>query len=665
MKKMKKILSALLAAATLSSVCAIPAFAAWKWPVSYDMENINTRFPTSQIAQWNDGVNGEFTADPTDSDNTVLSTRRSNVENYMYPSIRAVMEYTEAAIQFDFDIYRDDKSDSFNVKLFANTGSASGNNKQLMTLDQYGNVKLDGSGKKGDTNLTSTNKIAAGYDVQKWYSFRIKTNKAKTYHEFYMKERGDGEYKYIGYVENPDLEFSKQAMNYLLQNNSFNNVYLDNMSWTALDGDLSKQVHYDFNDVVTKKAKYFPDLNINTSNMTYEQATFDGAQVIKSTMNETGVSFTKTWEDIPDIDRVVISARMGMDSEGNEAANLPAQFGLMPIFALADGTKSTAARNEEAQGIRFERSRFMTVEGKLIQKNASDGLTKLGYNINDGRLYDVGYVYDRENKVFKAYVITNNGETVVVDATEVAKTKGFVDEQRYLAGVALWTRADATYKTGKAYYDYLYIDEAQDFTAESITPAANSTDVSLAPEIRVKFNYVIDPSELGSVTITGTNNETVEAELSTDNGYTLVIKPKEKLASSTAYTVKVTGVKDLLGQSAGAETTFTTGSPIKLGEVTLNSDNKIIDGNNVINYSMSSNDGSAYTVALVAALFDIDTGAMIDAKAIPGDVAADGSETKLTLEYDTSAFSNYRMEVYVWSGLDSMKPYTESKPFTK
>lgn len=648
MKGLKKIIIGCITASTLLASAVMPVSAAgWNWPTSYDMSA--SKFPTGQMVNTVEGDNYGFFADSEDAANTVLGTRRST-DGTKYADMRAVMSYTTSAVQFDFDVYREAKDAAFEITLYANTGGASGSNVKLFAMNTEGKVLLNGSAK-------------ADYETGKWYNVCIKTNMAKTYHEVYMKSAADSSYKLIGGVTNADLGFNSEVcMHYFMKNSSTGYTYLDNMSWVQLSGDLGKKVHYDFNDVATTTDKYWPLLNINTTGMTYTQATFDGAQVIKSIQNATGESQARTWEDVPDMDRVVISARMGMDSEGDAIANLPRQFGIMPNFANADGTKSAGARNNLAQGIRFEFSRYVNLEGWNPAKDGSDGSSVNGYFVADGKLYDVGYVYDRVNKIFKAYYITANGETIVRDVSNNA----CVQDSRYLAGVALWSRADATYKTGKAYYDYLYIDEAESFAAQNTTPADNTADVSLMPELKVEYNYVIDPQNTGTAVLTDANGESVDVSVSTYNGKTLVVKPTEKLSSSKAYTLKVSGTKDLLGQTADDVTfNFVTGSPICLSDVVLNNGGALVDGDNTITFSLTSNDGEEYNVALIAALFDLTTNEVLDAKYTSDTVPADGEATPITLDYDTSGFSNYRMEVYVWSGLGTMKPYTEKVVFKK
>ena len=318
---------------------------------------------------------------------------------------------------------------------------------------------------------------------------------------------------------------------------------------------------YDFNDVVTTTEKYFPSLNVNTNaaagNMTYEQATFDGAKVLKASMNASIATETHTWENVDNMEKVVIQARMGIDAAGDAAANLPFHMGIRPIFNKADGSKGWASGENLGEGIRIEQSRYWRIEG-WNPKQPANSDTKLGYKIEDGKLYDVGYVYDRTNKIFKAYVITNNGEVIVKDNSSYKH----VLDQRYLGGVTIYTRSNGSNMTGKAYYDYLYIDEAEALKATSTTPANGEEKVSTATDITLNFNYVLDPAVAPIATLVADNGTVVPATVTVKNGKTVVVDPEPALAKVTDYTLTVEA-KDLLGQTAKVVVDFETGKDLK------------------------------------------------------------------------------------------------------
>ena len=584
--------------------------------------------------------NTGYFPDPTNAENSVLGTRKC-AQTGKYADIRAVMNYTPNAVEFDFDVYRTDKKADFEIKLFANSGGASGSSASLFKMDTNGNILLGG-------------KTCTKYDDLKWYSVRIKSNKAKTYHEVYFKKKNESSYLFIGSVRNAYLGFrSDLYVHYFMKNSSDGYVYLDNMSWTELSEDLSKKVRYEFDDVEDKTGKYY-ELGINSENMKWSAAKFDGEKTLKSTLNETSDREVYNWEDVPDMERVYVEAAMGFDSEGNETVYLPFQFGIRPVFAEADGTKSATARNNMSEGIRFAWSRHVMLEGAVQDKS-------LGASLSDGKLYKAGYMYDRVSKTFKAYFIAANGKTFVSDAS----ANKYVQDGRYLAGIKLYQRASGNYKTGSGYYDHLYIDEADKMQVQNITPQSNERDINLNSEITLTYNYIIDPECTPSVTLISAQGEKVSDNVETQFGNKLVINPNENLKSQRLYTVSVSGVCDLLGQAADDYTSsFMTSSAFTVSGVLINSGDKLTDGSNRIEFQVNSNDGMSYTVTAMVVLFDSKTGELLNSSGKRVEIGADEFKT-LSVDIDAGTYKDCFAELYIWSGLGSMKPFSKIQTFTK
>lgn len=657
MKKVKKLFAGLLTAAMLAgsaqSGVLAAATAPWTYPTTIDFTQYTLEAGQLRGLDTADTNAGIYT-DPTNPGNDVYGLKTSS--NNRTASQSAVMYYTDKAVQFDFDIYREDTSAEFYIRLYANQGGTSGSQQELFRLDNAGNIKAGSN-------------IVGSYSPKTWYSFRIRTNMAKTYHELYVLDGSS--YKLLGSVSNNSLGFSSSVrMNYFMINVSKGWTYLDNMKWTELGADVKKKIHYDFNDVktvngVVQNSNFFFDgassgFTQNATDMTFEQAEFGGEQVLKTTMKGSTGTTARTWASVPDMDKVVVSARIGYNREGELEKNLPLQLGIKAIFNADDGSKGVNARKNESSGILYDPSGAVNMEGSRISKNAGEG-TELGYYIEDGRLYDLGYAYDREQKKLKAYFITNKGETIVKDVSNAHTNAG-----KNIAGISLVSASDNTYLSGKGYFDYLYVDEAENFVAESITPANGSGEVNLMPEIKVNYNYVIDPQNLGAISLKDQQGNDIEFTAKTYNGKTLVIKPSQKLESACAYTVTVSGVKDLIGQEQAEAITasFTTGAALKISDVVLNDGGNLIDGDNKIELLLESNDGSEYTVSLVAAIYDKGTNELLGANMVQGTVPASGAKD-FELTCNTAEYSNYYMNVFAWSGFGTMIPYTAHTTFEK
>ena len=95
----------------------------------------------------------------------------------------------------------------------------------------------------------------------------------------------------------------------------------------------------------------------------------------------------------------------------------------------------------------------------------------------------------------------------------------------------------------------------------------------------------------------------------------------------------------------------------------INGGDTLINGNNNIVCSLSSNDGDNHNVTVMAMAFDENTNELLSWKAVRGSVGNDKSYS-LELDFDTSGFSDYDVDIYVWSGLGTMKPYSKVKTFS-
>jgi hypothetical protein len=95
-------------------------------------------------------------------------------------------------------------------------------------------------------------------------------------------------------------------------------------------------------------------------------------------------------------------------------------------------------------------------------------------------------------------------------------------------------------------------------------PAAGATDVSLGAAVTAKFSEAVQAAS-GTFTLTGPGGVSVLAVVSYDAvSQTYTLTPSSPLASTTTYTVSISGVKDLSGNvMAGTQTwTFTTAGAV-------------------------------------------------------------------------------------------------------
>lgn len=661
MKKTGK-LSMLLAAAMSAALITMPITAnaaSMTYDMVYDMDNNDVSSMATNRGENNQ--NSDLADDPLNSSNKVWKTKSDSSGN---GNIVADMNFSPdngKYIQIEFDLLKEGK-DNFQTIVYDSKSWING--IEALNMTSSGNV---------DCKTSNGSK----YEINKWYSFKLILDTEKTQYMLWMKAKGESEYGYLADYTATNQTFSADKGFRLRFGAGSSYTYLDNIKISALNS-CDKNIHYEFNDVQTVVNQPYFNSGANCTAITWSQAEFDGEKVLEGKLNAASAAQPYTGDKIPDMDKVIIEARLGFDSRDAEGVlkpeeNLPMQFGFIPVFADDKGKKDLSGWRPRTNGIVFNNTRSINIEGTTYDKNKGTD-TINGYNLSDGRLYTAGYVYDRINKKFKAYFITNHGETIVKDASEIKNRDGkaVIDEQRYLAGVQLWLRADEDYLTGKGYYDYLRIDEPEEFVKKSVQAVGDKDDMSLMPQINIDYNYVIDPDCLSAASVRftpeGESQDTsgIPASLSTYNGKTLVVTPSQPLNPSTRYvmTVCAGGIKDLLGQEADAvETTFTTGTEIKATEVTL-ADGTLKDGKNTAKLTLSSNDGVAHDVALIAGIYDKTTNALLSTISSIETVLAKGN-TDLSLDFDTTGYSNYKVKIFVWDGFNTMIPYISTAEFIR
>jgi YD repeat-containing protein len=105
-----------------------------------------------------------------------------------------------------------------------------------------------------------------------------------------------------------------------------------------------------------------------------------------------------------------------------------------------------------------------------------------------------------------------------------------------------------------------------------VSPANGLTGVPTNAQVMVQFNEPIDALTLNQITLTGGGTVAVTQTLSNAN-MTLILVPIAPLNPNTTYTVTVTGVQDISGnsQASAPPTTFTTGTGADLSSPTISS----------------------------------------------------------------------------------------------
>lgn len=421
--------------------------------------------------------------------------------------------------------------------------------------------------------------------------------------------------------------------------------------------------HYDFGpDEVTETtaAWYFNNGN-GTIPYLWESATFDGADVLAGTpQTETDGETITYGEDLSGMTRVVVESRVGASD-----ADPPYMVGVIPVF-------NTGSGRQIGQGVR------VNPMGNVISVNSAheDGQSTALAN----QLHTIGFVYDVNNKIMKEYYVAPDGSTKVYVVSDDTYAGAGYDNVNVangypLLGVALYARGrtlGGTAYIGTSYWDYLYIDDGTGFAAvgESSTVQEGQINVPVNLQdtpIDIYYNYVIDPSNVGTATLRDADGGTVDVTVSSYNGHNVRITSSDWLEAGTEYTLTLTGVTDLLGNEADDySVTFTTADSAN-GEVALTTNGgQLTEGENTVSFTLTSASASDTTpVTLLVGAFDKESGAMLDVSAVASEDITQESGRQLECTLDTTGYEagSYYLEAYVWDGIGTMRPYMTETVF--
>lgn len=412
--------------------------------------------------------------------------------------------------------------------------------------------------------------------------------------------------------------------------------------------------HYDFgpDEVTEKTAPWYFSLGRGDVVYHWSAAEFDGAQVLRGapTTETAGENFVYE-EDLSGMTRVIVESRVGASSDDS-----PFMVGLVPIF------KDEGGNRQIAQGVRLNPS------GNFFAVN-NDHNDRPGVSLTD-KLYTIGFVYDVGNHVMKEYYIGPDGSTTVYDMANENHISGQYDDRFVRAGyplmaAALYVRGNGT-TIGPAYWDYLHIDDGTGFAAVGESSTVQEGQVNVPGNLQdtpidIYYNYVIDPSNVGTATLRDADGGTVDVTVSSYNGHNVRITSSDWLEAGTEYTLTLTGVTDLLGDKADDySVTFTTADSAS-GEVALTTNGgQLTEGENTVSFTLTSASASDTTpVTLLVGAFDKESGDMLDVSAVASEDITQESGRQLECTLDTTGYEagSYYLEAYVWDGIGTMRPY--------
>lgn len=294
----------------------------------------------------------------------------------------------------------------------------------------------------------------------------------------------------------------------------------------------------EFNSVAEKSGSYYNwyfGSAADWSATDFTQGEFAGEKVLKG--NVGAAKDLKMYQKIGDYDRVVVESEIGFP---NADADRAFTVGIGPV------TLNSANSRNYWDGVKIQQNGYIFMSGDNLPSASK---------YQNGTLLKVGYAYDKAQNTVTYYSITNNKELVNKKTVTLSNNNHTAVK---LEGAALSIRGNGNY-LGEGYWNYIHVDTPEAMAAESVSPSENSNAVSTSKAVRIKFNNIIDPDNMGDISFKSADGAEVTANVKIYDGRTLVITPSSALSENTAYTVSVSGAKDLFGSAADASTSFTTG----------------------------------------------------------------------------------------------------------
>lgn len=179
------------------------------------------------------------------------------------------------------------------------------------------------------------------------------------------------------------------------------------------------------------------------------------------------------------------------------------------------------------------------------------------YHANNGHYAEDDYFFTKG---------VNNGTLHAL----AAGVDGFNGVYAYGAGSVFPTQ---NYLSANYYVDVLFNTSANDTTPPNITgqsPSANANNVAASASVSATFGEPINPSTI-SMVLRDASNNVIPGTLSYNNTTnTETFTPASQLATSTTYTITISGAKDLAGNPmATTSWSFTTSGPIGQGPFSI------------------------------------------------------------------------------------------------
>lgn len=192
------------------------------------------------------------------------------------------------------------------------------------------------------------------------------------------------------------------------------------------------------------------------------------------------------------------------------------------------------------------------------------------------------------------------------------------------------------------------------------TPADKSTDLGLYDSFSITANNELDPSTVTSSNVKLTKNgieiDSSKCKVIADDEKTFRIYPYAKYDENATYTVSANGIKDIFGKTLPSyQYTFTTGTDDGIGEIkfALNGEATETIGKGTINASVDVDFNAPRDIILIVAKYT-DNGEVLADMTVSSQKQWKTGTMEASVDVEDE---NYVIKAFLWSGLDSIRPY--------
>ena len=371
----------------------------------------------------------------------------------------------------------------------------------------------------------------------------------------------------------------------------------------------------------------------------------------------------------------------------HEKAEISIKVGLGNNLATSVDIQLVNGPNDNGVGTSWYEPAAYRFGSSFIRFLANGDITISGGKVPDvqwspNKLYDVRFAFNGEKQIIKVFLYDadellfesanlwnwHNAKTVTNNTAGNEGTGTHASFFPKLAAVAAVVAVPGNMtEPAIAYFD----DLEMVMTPAAVAFTSYSEKIATNEGIIMEYSTFLDADSLSdaAISVTSEDGEQVAVTPSVSEKK-LILTPDTALKENTNYTVSVSNVQSVYGDTAPAVTKSVLTDWNFIIDLTINgnaANPTLTAGNNTIAAEIVSTDGIEKPVVLIAALYDKDTNVLLASSAAKGTAAADGTPLSLSTDCDLTQFASHNgvLKVLAWDGFDKMVPYGAAVEFER